>query len=123
MAVLERFGPLVGRIFISFIFLRSGFGKILDFDNIQSYMIDVGMPATAFFLVIAIVIEIAGGLMILLGFKARTGALLLIVFLIPTTLIFHPYATDPLQFMKNLAIVGGLFGVAAHGSGPFRLQD
>lgn len=123
MDALQRYGSLIGRILISFIFLKSGFDKIVDFENIQSYMVDVGIPSTAFLLVIAILFEIGGGLLVLLGLKARTGAILLIIFLIPTTLLFHPYATDPLQFMKNLAIIGGLVGVMVHGAGPIRIKE
>jgi putative oxidoreductase len=123
LEAVNRYGSLAGRILISIIFLKSGFGKIVDFGLIQQYMVDVGIPATAFILIIAILVEISGGLLVLFGLKARTGAMLLILFLVPTTLIFHPYMTDQLQFMKNLAIIGGLVGITVHGSGPISIKE
>ena len=82
------------------------------------------------FLIGAVVLEIGGSLSVIAGFKARWGALALIVFTIPTTLIFHAYwAVDPAQmqiqqimFMKNLAMVGGLLIVMAFGAGPLSVD-
>jgi putative oxidoreductase len=81
-------------------------------------------------LVGAIVCEFGGALMVLLGWNACLGALLLIVFTVPATLMFHNFwAVDPAQyqnqfnhFMKNLAIIGALAYVMAAGSGPYSLK-
>ena len=119
---MRKIIPLIGRILISQIFLASGFEKIMNFEGTQKYMASFGMPFTAFFAICAIVLEIGGGLSVLLGYKARIGAVLLVVFLIPTTLIFHTNFADQMQviqFMKNLAILGGLFVVAGFGAGSF----
>ena len=119
---MRKIIPLIGRILISQIFLASGFEKIMNFEGTQKYMVSFGMPFTAFFAICAIVLEIGGGLSVLLGYKARIGAVLLVVFLIPTTLIFHTNFADQMQviqFMKNLAILGGLFVVAGFGAGSF----
>ncbi|OGL40261.1 MAG: DoxX family protein [Candidatus Schekmanbacteria bacterium RIFCSPHIGHO2_02_FULL_38_11] len=119
---MQKIIPLIGRILISQIFLASGFEKIMNFEGTQKYMASFGMPFTAFFAICAIVLEIGGGLSVLLGYKARIGAVLLVVFLIPTTLIFHTNFADQMQviqFMKNLAILGGLFVVAGFGAGSF----
>ena len=115
--------PLAARIFLSVIFLRSGIGKILDFAGTQQQIAGKGIPlALAGLLAVgAIVFELAGGLSVLLGYKARWGAIALIVFLVPTTLIFHTNFAEELQviqFLKNLAIVGGLLMVVYFGSGP-----
>ena len=75
-----------------------------------------GMPAVWLFLPAAILLELGGGVAILTGYGARIGAAALIVFLIPTTLIFHPFwqasgmerTVQMINFMKNLAIMGGL---------------
>ena len=125
MDFMNRYGPVIGRTFLSAIFLLSGFDKIANPQGTQQYMAAKGMPATGLFLVAAILLELVGGLMLLLGCHARRGALLLILFLVPTTLIFHTDFAEKLQvimFMKNLAILGGLLFVAAFGSGPFSLK-
>jgi len=93
-------------------------------------MADKGMPAVPVFLVGAILCEIGGGLSLLLGCKARLGALLLFLFLIPTTLVFHNFwdyqgAEQKMQminFMKNLAIMGGLALVVGFGPGPISVD-
>lgn len=116
---------LVGRIFLSHIFLISAAMKIAGPGGSIAYMAKYGMPATHFFLVAAIVFELTGGLSVLLGYWSRIGAIILLVFLIPTTIIFHTEFSDRLQmimFMKNLTIMGGLFTVIAHGSGKLSID-
>ena len=116
---------LAGRILLTLPFLRSGLSKIVDFDATAGFMRAEGMPFVPLFLVGAIVLEVAGGLSIAAGYRARLGALALIVFLIPTTLVFHDFWTFTgeameLQkgfFFNNLALLGGLSLVAAFGSG------
>src|SRR3989339_161443 len=103
--------PLIARILISAIFLMSGWGKIINPAGTQQYMAAHGMPFAGLLLLGAIILEIGGGLSVLLGYKARWGAIALVVFLIPTTIIFHTKFSEQLQvimFMKNLAILGGL---------------
>ena len=92
-------------------------------------MASKGMPAAEFLLVGAVVFEIAGALMVLLGWHARWGALLLAVFVVPSTPIFHNFwAVDAAQysnqlnhFMKNLSILGALVFIMGAGSGPLGL--
>jgi putative oxidoreductase len=122
---MKDYIPLVARFFIAAIFLMSGAGKIADPAGTQQYMAAYGMPLTGLFLLGAIVFEVAGGISVLTGFKARWGAVALIVFLIPTTLIFHTAFAERLQvimFMKNLAIMGGLLMIAYFGAGPVSLD-
>ena len=122
----RTFAPLAGRILITFIFLRSGFGKIVEFSAVAQGMTNKGMPLAELLLVGAIVFQIAGGLMVLFGWKARWGALLLILFMIPATLIYHDfwnlegqqYARQLTHFVKNLSILGGLLLLMGMGSGP-----
>jgi putative oxidoreductase len=129
----QRYAPLLGRFLITFIFLRSAFDKLTDFAGVAGNMAAKGMPYAEFFLVGAIAIEIVGSLSVLLGWKARWGALALLVFLVPATLIFHNYwAIDPTQvremsnqsnhFFKNLAIIGALIFIMGMGSGPLSLS-
>ncbi len=116
---------LVGRIFLAHIFLISAAMKIAHPAGTQQYMATYGIPATLFFLVAASTFELVGGLSILLGYRARIGAIILLVFLIPTTIIFHTELSVQLQmimFMKNLTIMGGLFTIIAHGSSKLSLD-
>lgn len=126
---LKACGPVVGRVLITPLFLLSGYDKITAFTATAAMMAKNGLPFSEFLLVGAIAFELGGGLMVLLGWRARWGALLLAVFTIAATLVFHNFwAVDAAQyrgqlthFMKNLAILGGLVYIMAAGSGPFSL--
>lgn len=122
---MQKFIPTLGRIFLSVIFLMAGLNKITNFAGTQKYMAAYGIPLTAFFAVCAIILEIAGGLSVLLGYKTRWGAFALVIFLIPTTLIFHTKFSEQIQvvmFMKNMAILGGLLLLASFGPGPLSVD-
>jgi putative oxidoreductase len=118
--------PLAARILMSTIFIMAAINKSMDLLGSEQYMAAYGIPAPGVLLVLSILIEIFGGLSILLGFKAKWGAIALFVFLIPTTLIFHTEFTDQIQsimLLKNLAIMGGLLMVANYGSGSYSLDE
>lgn len=131
MKILDKYSPLLGRILLSLIFLKSGYGKITGWDGTAGYMASKGMPLVPLFLFGAIAFELLGGLSVLLGYKAKLGAIALIIFLIPTSIIFHNFwaveggakMMQQIMFMKNLTIMGGLFIVAGLGSGPFSLDN
>lgn len=122
---------LIGRVLLSLIFVLSGFEKITGWSETSAYMASKGMPAVPFFHVMAILFELGGGLMVLLGYRARLGALALVVFVIPTTLIFHNFwaledsqqQLQMIMFLKNLSMIGGLLMVAAYGAGVFSLDS
>ncbi len=117
--------------FLALIFIVSGINKIMDWDGTAGYMASKGMPMVPLFLLGALVFELVGGLSVLLGFKARMGAILLIIFIVPATLIFHNFWTlegmerqiQMMMFMKNLAILGGLLLVLGLGPGPASLDE
>jgi len=115
---------LVGRILLVWIFLTSGIGKIGNFDGTAQYMAKFGMPLTTFFLIGAILLLLVGSITIVLGYFTRFGVILILVFLIPTTLIFHG-ADDPgqkIQFMKNVSMFGGLLILLSTGAGRYSLD-
>ncbi|MBD1866361.1 DoxX family protein [Cyanobacteria bacterium FACHB-471] len=123
---LQKIIPLIARTCLAVIFLRSGAGKVLDFAGTQEQIAGAGLPLAALMTVGAIVFELVGAVLVLLGYKAKWGALLLILFLIPTTLLFHTNFAEGMQvtqFFKNLAILGGLLMVTAFGSGPLSLEN
>ena len=117
----KAYASLIGRVLIGLIFVMSGVGKIADPQGTQQYMAAMGITtATTFLYAGAVFVELAGGLSLLLGVWARWGATALIVFMIPTTLMFHTNFGDQNQvihFLKNLAIIGGLLYLAMYGSG------
>lgn len=117
--------PLIARVLLSALFLWSGVNKILHPAQTQQYMAAHGMPLTGLFLIAAIIVELGGGLSVLLGYRSRLGAAALALFLIPATLIFHTSFSDPMQqiqFMKNLAILGGLLMILQFGSGQIAIH-
>lgn len=131
MGIMQNFVLLLGRIAISAIFLMSGAGKILDFASTQEHMKGVGLTqATGVLLAGAIVLELVGGISLVLGLKARFGAFLLLVFIVLASYYFHDFwtlpSTDPnyrnqmIHFLKNVSIMGGLLMVM--GFGPGRLS-
>lgn len=116
---------LFARLLLSLVFLGSGFNKLTSFGGTQEFMRSAGVPAAGLFLVGAIALELLGGLSVLTGFKARFGAALLLVFLIPATLIFHfePGVQEQMvHLMKNAAIGGGLLLVVSNGVGPISID-
>jgi putative oxidoreductase len=125
MEWLKSFATLVGRILLVLIFLQSGIGKIEHFQGAAQYMASYGMPYTNFLLVAAIFIELIGSITVILGFSTRLGATLLLLFLIPTTLIFHTNFSDQIQgimFMKNVSMFGGCLLLLSTGGGRFSLD-
>ena len=128
----KQFGPLVGRILLALIFVMSGFSKITGFAGTAGYIAGKGLPMAEVLTVLTIIIELGGGLLIIVGWQARWAAAAIFLFIIPVTFIFHAFwsVTDPqaqymdmLMFMKNLAIMGGMLMIVAYGSGPYSLKN
>lgn len=121
---------LVARVLMAMIFLFSGVGKILNFGGTAQAMAAEGIVLPSFLLIGAIFLELIGAASLLLGWWTRLGALALIVFLIPTTLIFHDFwqhtgadvRVQQIGFLKNVAITGGLLMILAYGSGGIALD-
>lgn len=131
MNAMRSFLMLIGRLCICAIFLLAGAGKLMDYDGTAQYMSAKGFTMIPFFLYGAALIEIVGGLSVFLGYKTRVGAILLLLFLIPTTYIFHDFwnntdatakTLNMIMFLKNLGIFGGLLYVFSNGPGAFSLD-
>jgi putative oxidoreductase len=126
----QTWGVLFGRILIATIFLQSGIDKLFHFDKTVKLMTSKAIPLPEILLVPAIVILLAGGVMLLVGWKARQAALALIIFMIPATLYFHSFWAYPEaqfvnqfhHFFKNLAIIGTLFVFMGMGSGGMSID-
>lgn len=121
---------LTGRLLLALLFLPAGLMKIGGFTGTVGYIASKGLPMPALGAVIAIAVEVLGGLALLAGFGTRVAALVLAVFTVAASVIFHAYWAVPaeaqmvqqLMFFKNLAVVGGLLVLAAHGAGGWSLD-
>ena len=121
---------LTGRLLLALLFLPAGLMKIGGFAGTVGYIASKDLPMPALGAVIAIVVEVLGGLALLAGFGTRVAALVLAVFTVAASVIFHAYWAVPaeaqmvqqLMFFKNIAVVGGLLVLAAHGAGGWSLD-
>ena len=114
---------LIGRILISSVFLISGFNKINQYDGTIEWMESFGVPGIL--IIPAILLEIIGSLMIIIGYKTRVIATLFSIFCITLAIIFHNDFSDQMQlvsFLKNLALAGGFLFLAVSGSGKISLD-
>ena len=121
---------LAGRILLALIFIISGYGKIAGYAGTAGYMASKGVPLVGILLPLTILIELGGGLLIALGWKARWAAAVIFLFVIPVTLVFHnPAGLAPaeaqqqmINLLKNVSIMGGMLGLFAFGPGGFSLD-
>jgi putative oxidoreductase len=117
--------PLLGRILIGLPFLMSGIGKIAAYGTTTAYITSVGLPLAPFGWAIAIVLEVGGGLSLLLGFRVRPVALGLSLFTVAAAVLFHHNFADQNQmihFLKDVMIAGGLLQIAHFGAGQYSLD-
>jgi putative oxidoreductase len=122
--------PLIGRILLSSVFIIAGINKIRGFSGEEMFVASKHLPLPAVALAIAMIIELVGGLAILVGLCTRFTAWIVFLYMIPTTFIFHNFWTmqgaahddNVLHFEKNLAIMGGLLILAAFGAGSLSID-
>src|SRR5208283_2367946 len=121
---------LVGRVLLAAMFIISGYGKLTGFDGTAGYIGSKGLPMPQILAAVAILIELGGGLAIVMGWKTRWAALAFVVFLLVITPIFHNYwaaAADQMMgqkinFMKNVSILGGMLILFAFGPGRYSVD-
>ncbi len=116
---------LIGRVFISFIFLYEAYDSIFYFKDTLVKMEEYGLTWNPKLLLYAsIFLLVIGGILVLIGYRSGLGATLLLLYWIPLTFVVHSWWNDPedikriqsILFMKNLAIAGGLLVVVVNGS-------
>ncbi|MHC4939124.1 MAG: DoxX family protein [Planctomycetota bacterium] len=115
---------LLGRFALAAIFLGSAVGKITNYSDTLAKMEDAGIPMVQAALPGALAFLFVGGVSVVTGFMSSLGALLLLIFLALATFYFHLDFGDPvqqIQFMKNLAIAGGLLTLMGSGPGGFAI--
>ena len=114
----------IGRLLLAQVFLILGYRKVIYYYETIGWMESMGISGS--FLPLVIVVEIFGGLGLILGWKTRVWAILLCGYCFLTAVLFHTNFLDPMQqisFMKNIALSGGLLYVYAHGAGIFSLDN
>lgn len=121
---------LVGRILLSIMFIISGFNKIGGFEGTAGYIASKELPMPQILAVLTILVELGGGIMILIGWKARWAALALAGFVLLAAFLFHSFWAMPeaqkmaqsQSFWKNITIGGGMLMVLAFGPGRLSLD-
>ena len=120
-----KYIPLAARICLCSIFIKSGIGKIFGFGSTAAMMTNKGLPIAEVLLIFTIAFQLLGGISLLFGYKVKLGSILLILFLIPATLVFHNPLADPNEinsFLKNIGLIGGLLMVIYSGAGALSID-
>jgi putative oxidoreductase len=115
---------LIGRILISALFLLNGVFKINNYDGTIGWIESFDMPGIL--IIPAIILEIAGPILIIIGYKTKLAAGLLSLFCIATAVIFHNDFADQMQFtsfLKNIALAGGFLLIVVNGAKDFSLDN
>ena len=122
---------LTARIFIAIMFYYEAFDSFLYFDDTKRTMSIYGLTWKQNFLLGSVIVFlIIGATLVLMGYYSRFGAFLLLVYLVPTTFIVYSFWNDPpdiqrvqmINFMKNLAIIGGLLLLTIHKPGKYSIK-
>lgn len=128
-ATISQYAVLAGRALFSAIFIVSGFTHFAP--QMAQYATQLGVPFAPVLVPLSGLMAFAGGLSILLGYRARVGAALVILFLLPVTFMIHAFwnVTDPMMaqvdqamFFKNLSMLGGALLIVHFGAGPLSLD-
>ena len=124
MIIMINIIDLIGRILITALFLLNGIFKISNYEGTIGWMESFGIPGM--FIVPAIILEIAGPVLIVIGYKTKFAAGLLSLFCITTAFIFHNDFTDQMQFtsfLKNIALAGGFLILFVNGARGISLDN
>jgi putative oxidoreductase len=121
----ENIATLVGRVLMSLLFVTSGWGKLLAAAAVQEMFAKQGLPMVQAVWLLAVVIELGGGLLILVGLLTRPAAFIAACWCVATALVAHTNFADraqEIQFYKNMGLTGGFLYIAAFGAGAWSLD-
>lgn len=126
----QNAAALVGRILLAAIFITSGFGKLTGFEGTVGYIASKNLPLPQLGAILAIVVELGGGILLAVGFKARWAGLALAIFTLAAGFLFHDFWNadaaakmgQQINFWKNVAITGGMLMVFAFGPGAYSVD-
>ena len=126
----QNAAALVGRILLAVIFITSGFSKITGFEGTVGYIASKGLPLPQVGAALAIAVELGGGILLAIGFKARWAALAIAIFTLLAGVLFHDFwnadaaakMNQTANFWKNVSIAGGMLMVYAFGPGAYSVD-
>ena len=127
---ISNAAALLGRTLLALIFITSGFGKITGFEGTVGYIASKGLPLPQLGAIIAIIVEVGGSILLVIGYKARWAALALAIFTLAAAILFHNYWAveaaekmgQQINFWKNISMAGGMLMVFAHGAGRYSVD-
>jgi putative oxidoreductase len=125
MTAETRYLPFIGRVLIAVIYLISGFGKLTAPVGTAAYIASAGLPLPYVGVIIAILVELGGGILLVLGYQTRIVAAIMALFTLATAFAFHNNLADMntfINFFKNITMTGGLLQVVAFGAGSLSLD-
>lgn len=125
-STLANSAAFLGRVLLATIFVLSGISKVTDPASALGYIGSVGLPFPQVALAIAIIVELVGGIALVVGYRTRLVATALALFSIATAAFFHSALGDQNQFIhffKNIAMAGGLLQIAAFGPGAAAVDN
>ena len=123
---MNRYLPLIGRVMIGLPFAMSGLGKLAAFGPTTAMIAAAGLPVPPLAYIVAVALELGGGLLLIAGYQVRSVALALAVFSVVAGVAFHSNFADQNQmihFLKNVMMAGGLLQIAAFGAGALSLDE
>lgn len=121
---------LAGRILLAYMFIPAGYAKLTNISGTAGYVASGGLPFPSLMAVLAGLLELLGGIALVLGWQVRWAGLALALFTLAAGVLFHAYWSAPeaqqmvaqLLFLKNISIAGGMLVVSALGAGPLSLD-
>ena len=123
---MSRYFSLIGRLLIGLPFVMSGLGKLAAYGKTAAMIAAVGLPVPPLAYAVAVLVELGGGLLLILGYQVRPVAIAQAIFTIAAAVSFHNNFADQNQmihFLKDVMITGGLLQVAAFGAGAISLDS
>jgi putative oxidoreductase len=122
---MTRYLPFIGRLLLAAIYLISGVMKVADPAGTKAYIVHAGLPAVGLAYIISVVVEVIGGVLLVVGYKARAVAAVFAIYTLVAAVGFHNNLSDPEQmvnFWKNVAIAGGFLQIVAFGAGAISVD-
>ena len=123
---MSRYLSLIGRVLIGLPFVMSGLGKLAAYGKTTAMIAAVGLPVPPLAYAVAVLVELGGGLLLVLGYQVRPVAIAQAIFTIAAAVSFHNNFADQNQmihFLKDVMITGGLLQVAAFGAGAISIDS
>ena len=123
--MLQEYIPLAARICLCLIFFKAGISHLTGFSELSQIISSQALPLASLLAAGTVLFQLLGAVSLLIGYQTKIGSILLILFLIPASLLFHNPIADPSQindFLKNVGLIGGLLMIIYAGSGALSID-